>query len=296
METKSCVGIFSLILNKVLSLEGPYFLFLFSIFSPNFIYKINNLRNLLENGDRMYEFFSQISNVFTQPFLNLARSFESIPILFAFLLGLVGAMAPCQFTGNIGAITLYGNKSIQKGLAWADVLLFTLGKVVVFTGLGLLVWILGREFQNELTLYFPWFRKVIGPMFIFVGIVLLGIVKMKWSLSMLELPKKFFEKGKWGSFLMGVSFSLGFCPTMFILFFVTLMPIVLSTSYGVILPGLFAVGTSLPLFLAMFLIWYIGASGAVMKKGRKIGLYIQRIAGGIMVILGILDTITYWTI
>jgi cytochrome c-type biogenesis protein len=244
----------------------------------------------------MYEFFSQISNLLTQPFLNVARSFEGIPILFAFLLGIVGAMAPCQFTGNIGAITLYGNKSLQKEIAWADVLFFTLGKVFVFSGLGVLVWFLGREFQSEMTLYFPWFRKIIGPMFILVGIVMLGIITMKWTLKMLELPKKFFEKGKLGSFLMGVSFSLGFCPTMFVLFFVTLMPIVLSTSYGVVLPSLFAIGTSLPLFIALFLISYYGASGAVLKKGRKVGLSMQSIAGGIMVILGILDTITYWTI
>lgn len=244
----------------------------------------------------MYEFFNQISNFLTQPFLNLARSFESIPILFAFLLGIVGAMVPCQFTGNIGAITLYGNKSLQKGLAWADVIIFTLGKVVVFSGLGLLVWFLGREFQAEMTLYFPWFRKIIGPMFILVGIILLGIIKMKWKLTMLEVPKESFKKGKLGPFLMGVSFSLGFCPTMFILFFVTLMPIVLSTSYGVVLPSLFAIGTSLPLFIALALVWYYGASGAVLKKGRKVGLFIQRIAGAILVILGILDTITYWTI
>ncbi|MGM0878427.1 MAG: sulfite exporter TauE/SafE family protein [Bacillota bacterium] len=244
----------------------------------------------------MYEFFNQISNVMTQPFLNLARSFESIPILFAFLLGIVGAMAPCQFTGNIGAITLYGNKSLQKELPWIDVFFFTLGKIVVFTGLGLLVWFLGRGFESQLTLYFPWFRKVIGPMFIIVGIFMLGIIKMKWTLTLLELPKRFFQKGKMGSFLMGVSFSLGFCPTMFVLFFVTLMPIVFSTSYGIVLPSLFAIGTSLPLFLAMFLIWYYGASGAVMKKGRKIGLYIQRVSGVILVVLGALDTITYWTI
>ncbi|MGM0878185.1 MAG: sulfite exporter TauE/SafE family protein [Bacillota bacterium] len=244
----------------------------------------------------MYEFFNQISNVMIQPFLNLARSFESIPILFAFLLGIVGAMAPCQFTGNIGAITLYGNKSLQKELAWVDVFFFTLGKIFVFTGLGLLVWFLGREFESQLTLYFPWFRKVIGPMFIIVGIFMLGFIKMKRTLKLLELPKRFFQKGKMGSFLMGVSFSLGFCPTMFVLFFVTLMPIVFSTSYGVVLPSLFAIGTSLPLFLAMFLIWYYGASGAVMKKGRKIGLYIQRVAGVILVVLGVLDTITYWTI
>lgn len=238
----------------------------------------------------MYDFFNKVGYTLSEPILNIARTFEGIPILFALLLGLVGAMAPCQFSGNIGAITLYGNRSIQKGMAWSEVFFFTLGKIVVFTGLGVLVWFFGHEFQSQLTTYFPIFRKVIGPMFIVVGIFMLGLINIKGMITLFEIPKKFFKEGKTGSFLMGVSFSLGFCPTMFVLFFITLMPIVLSTSYGVVLPSLFALGTSLPLFIAIFLIWYYGASGAVMKKGRRIGLYVQRTAGIVLVILGILDT------
>lgn len=241
----------------------------------------------------MYGLFSQISSFFTQPFLNLSYSAESIPILFAFILGIVGALAPCQFTGNIGAITLYGNKSLQKGLAWSDVFLFTLGKIVVFTGLGILVWSLGNEFERTLTLFFPWIRKFIGPVLIFVGFFLLGFIKIKWDFGLFNKNK--YRGGKWGSFLMGVSFSLGFCPTMFMLFFVTLMPVVLSTSYGFVLPSIFAVGTTLPLFIALFLIWYYGAGGSVMKKGRKVGLFVQKVSGIILILLGIIDTLTYWT-
>lgn len=101
--------------------------------------------------------------------------------------------------------------------------------------------------------------------------------------------------GNLGAFLMGVSFTLGFCPTMFVLFFVTLIPATLTVSYGVFLPAIFAVGTSLPLLLALFLIWYFELSGKlVKKKGRKIGVIVHKLAGMIMIILGILDTLTYW--
>lgn len=241
----------------------------------------------------MYNLFSGISNMLMRPFLNLTYSTESFPILFAFILGIVGALAPCQFTGNIGAITLYGNKSLQKGLAWADVFLFTLGKIVVFSGLGLLVWGLGNEFEGKLTILFPWIRKLIGPILILVGSFLMGFIKIKWNFVFFKHNQK---SGKWGSFLMGISFSLGFCPTMFVLFFVTLMPVVLSTSYGFILPSIFAVGTTLPLFIALLLIWYYGAGGAILKKGRKIGFIVQRVAGIILILLGIFDTLTYWTI
>ncbi|AQQ55288.1 urease accessory protein UreH domain-containing protein [Planococcus lenghuensis] len=244
----------------------------------------------------MYSLLSQMSSWMSEPLLNVTAGLEGAPVIFALLLGIIGAMTPCQFTGNIGAVTFYGNKSLQQGVAWKDILFFNAGKVTVFTGLGLLVWLLGTGIENELTAYFPWIRKMIGPLFIIVGIFMLGLIKIRWTVPLLQLPSRLFKDGETGSFLMGASFSLGFCPTMFILFFFTLMPVAVSTSYGVVLPGLFALGTSLPLFIAIFLIWYYGAGGAVMKRGKKLGLYVQRTAGILLLILGIFDTLVYWTI
>ncbi|WP_282155989.1 sulfite exporter TauE/SafE family protein [Cytobacillus gottheilii] len=243
----------------------------------------------------MYELFSMISNFFSQPLINLGLDTKSIPILSAFVLGLVGALAPCQFAGNLGAITVYGNKSIQLNLAWKEALFFTLGKVLVFSGFGLLVWIFGREVQTSLTVYFPWLRRIIGPMFVIIGLFLLGIIKFNKTITLGSIPKRFQKKGNLGAFLMGVSFTLGFCPTMFVLFFITLMPMAMSVSYGAILPGIFAIGTSLPLIIAIFLIWYFELGSTFMKKkGRKLGSIVQKIAGVIMLVLGALDTVTYW--
>lgn len=121
---------------------------------------------------RVYSFLSQISNLLSQPFLNIANNTTAIPILSAFVLGIVGAMAPCQLTGNLGAITLYSNQSLQKGIAWKELLLFIFGKIIAFSGLGLIVWLMGKEIQSTLTLYFPWLRKLIGPILILVGLYL----------------------------------------------------------------------------------------------------------------------------
>jgi len=245
----------------------------------------------------MYEFFSQISYTLSQPFLTMVNGMEGIPLLFALLLGIIGAMAPCQFTGNLGAIMVYGNKSLQNRIAWTEILFFIIGKIIVFSLFGLIVWVLGSEVKSTLSLYFPWFRKIVGPILILIGLFMLGIFKIYKTFSFGSIPEKLTKKGKLGAFLMGVSFTLGFCPTMFILFFVTLMPMSLSVSYGAVLPTIFALGTSLPLILAIFLIWYFGLSGKFMKKkGRKIGLIVQRTAGIIMIVLGVLDTITYWTL
>lgn len=241
----------------------------------------------------MYSFFSEISNLLSQPLLNIANSTTAIPILSSFVLGIVGAMVPCQLTGNLGAITMYSHQSLQKGIAWKELLLFIFGKIIAFSGLGLMVWLMGKEIQSTLTLYFPWLRRLVGPILILVGLYLLGLFKMYWNVKLFKVPERWL-KGKIGSFFMGFGFSLAFCPTMFVLFFATLMPLVFSTSYGVLLPGIFAVGTSVPVIFFIIILWYLGFSGAFMRKGKQAGRYVQKAAGIVMVFLGIIDTITYW--
>ncbi|WP_144553902.1 sulfite exporter TauE/SafE family protein [Bacillus sp. X1(2014)] len=244
----------------------------------------------------MYSILSQFSSFVSRPFSTIAYSLETWPIVFAFILGLIGALAPCQLTGNISAVTLYGNRSIQKKIAWKDVIFFTFGKIVAFSLLGVLVWLLGREFEQNLTLYFPWLRKIMGPLLIIVGLFMMGFIKLTGTLNLLKGLNEYKSENSFGSFMLGFSFSLAFCPTMFVLFFVTLMPIVLSSAYGFILPPIFAIGTAIPLLIFIFIIWFIGGSGVIMKKGRKFGLVIQRIAGVLMVLLGIFDTLTYWSL
>ncbi|MFK2825144.1 sulfite exporter TauE/SafE family protein [Bacillus sp. B190/17] len=239
----------------------------------------------------MYTLLNDISNFLNKPFMNMANNSEAIPIIGALALGLVGALAPCQISGNISAITLYGNNALQKSINWMEILLFTLGKVVVFSTLGLIVWLLGKEIEPMLIQVFPWIRKLMGPLMIAVGLFMIGIVKIKWNALQIKISPK---KSKLGSFLMGATFALAFCPTMFVLFFVSLMPLVLSTSYGAILPGIFAIGTSFPLILFVTFIWFFGFDGTLLKRGRKIGAYVQKAAGVFMIFLGVLDILTYW--
>ncbi len=225
----------------------------------------------------------------------MANSLEGFPIAFAFVLGIVGALAPCQFVANVSAVTLYGNRSLQSRIVWKDILGFILGKIVAFSLLGILIWFLGREIEGVLTMYFPWIRKLMGSLLIIVGLVMLGVIKLRGTFKLVKQAEDKQLERPFASFLLGFSLSLAFCPTMFVLYFVTLMPIVLSSSYGLMLPTVFAIGTVLPLIITIFLIWYLGGSGALLKKGRKLGTNIQKIAGVLMIIVGIVDTVTYWS-
>lgn len=242
----------------------------------------------------MYSWLSQISQMISGPVSTFLHSYEHSPIIIAILLGLIGALAPCQITGNMSAITLYGNRAIQKENNWPEIIAFMLGKVVIYTSIGLLAWVFGQSFESKLTQYFPVFRKAMGPLFIVTGLVLLGFLKLRFLDGLSKYMPKILKQGKMGSFLLGASFAMAFCPTMFVLFFVWLMPTVIATPYGIVLPAIFGVMTSLPLLIILGLIWYFGVRGIIMKKSMKIGRLIQKVAGVLLIIIGILDTITYW--
>lgn len=244
----------------------------------------------------MYGWLSTLSATISEPLTSLMHSFADEPLIFALLLGLIGAVAPCQLTGNMSAITFYGNRTVQMKNNWAEIGCFIAGKVVVFSALGLLAWLFGQSFETKMTEYFPIFRKVIGPLIVVTGLVLLGILKFGFLHRLTTRIPMRMREGKFGSFMLGASFSLAFCPTMFVIFFLWLMPVVAATSYGVILPTVFGIATSIPLILLFFLIWIFDAKRLIMKRSRKVGAIIQQVAGVLLVIIGVLDTVTYWGI
>lgn len=248
----------------------------------------------MDGAKLMYGLLSKISQTVTEPVTILIDSFEEHPLVVALLLGLVGAVAPCQLTGNMSAITLYGNRTIQMKNDMGEIIAFIVGKVVVFSLLGLFVWFFGESFETALTNYFPLFRKLIGPLIIVTGLILVGILKLRFLQKLvIRIPVRL-RSGKLGSFMLGASFSLAFCPTMFVIFFFWLMPMVMTTSYGFILPALFGIATSLPLIILFLLLWIFDAKRLIMKISMKAGRVVQRIAGSLLIFVGLIDTISYW--
>lgn len=237
----------------------------------------------------MYTLMSKISQIISNPISEFLNAYEHAPLIMAILLGLIGALAPCQITGNMSAITFYGNRTMQ-------IVFFIVGKVIVFSLLGFFAWIFGQSFETKMTVYFPIFRQAIGPIMIITGLVLIGIFKIKFLNRISSLLPTVLKEGKIGSLLMGASFSLAFCPTMFLLFFVWLMPTVASTSYGLVLPAIFGIATSVPLLIMLALIHFFYEKRVIIRFSMRMGRVIQNVAGVILIIIGVTDTITYWAL
>lgn len=245
----------------------------------------------------MYEFFSKISLWLSGPFGNTAQS-ANIALIAALFFGFSGSVAPCQITANLGSITYFGNKFMQKRLAGLEFLLYLLGKVLVFSLFGLLFWIFGQSVQMNSIPVFVNARKLVGPLLIIMGLFFLGVIKLRGSFGfrISAAVKNVAERagGRRGAFLLGIAFSLGFCPTMALLFFGWVMPLAMQSSYGFVLPSVFAIGTAFPLLLFFAIMIGFGLDRATIKKARQWGRWVYKLSGVFLIVLGISDTLTYW--
>lgn len=245
-----------------------------------------------------YLTLSQLSAALTVPVSDLADRVE-LPLLTVFLFGLVGAVAPCQLTTNLSAMAYVGSR-VGEARPWREALAYVLGKVLVYTVLGAAAVAVGLQLQAAAIPVAVAARKVLGPLMIVIGLGFLGILRLRGSMgrgASAWLQARLPQRGALGAFLLGVAFSFTFCPTLFWLFFGLTIPLALRSAAGWTFPGLFAVGTALPLltFTALLVIGTDAARGFVERVKRSNRLA-GRVAGAVFVLAGINDTLTYWAL
>lgn len=244
-----------------------------------------------------YTQFTQIVSVFSEPLGTLYYS-QKIPVIAAFLLGMIGALAPCQISTNIGVISYTANRMTNSEKWYSEIIIFFLAKTLVYFSLGLLVLFLGKGIENLTIPIFQLTKKLLGPLFVIIGLYFVGWIKIRSLFTERLLKFKFRVDQLTGSrraFFLGLLLSLAFCPTMFLLFFGLLLPLVASTSgYGFTLPLFFSLGTFLPVLLFLGVSFGLGMDKAFLKTSKKIGKVVQVISGVIFILLGINDIFLYW--
>lgn len=245
-----------------------------------------------------YLVLSQFSAALTVPVSGLADRVE-LPVLTVFLFGLVGAVAPCQLTTNLSAMAYVGSR-VGGARPWREALAYILGKVLVYTALGAAAVAVGLQLQAAAIPVAMAARKVLGPLMIIIGLGFLGVLRLRGSAGRgvsAWLQARLPQGGALGAFLLGVAFSFTFCPTLFWLFFGLTIPLALRSGAGWAFPGLFAVGTALPLvaFTGLLAVGSGAAGGFVERLKRSHGV-VSRIAGVVFILAGINDTLTYWAL
>jgi cytochrome c biogenesis protein CcdA len=245
-----------------------------------------------------YVFLSQLSAALGEPLRQFAERVE-FPLATALVFGLLGATAPCQLTTNLSAIA-YVSRRLGDGRPWMEAVAYTLGKVLMYSAAGGAVIGLGLQIQASTVPVVVVARKVLGPLLIVIGLAFLGLLKLRLSLGQrltVGIQRHISARGAWGAFLMGVIFSFAFCPTLFLLFFGLTIPLGLRSNAGLLVPGVFAVGTALPLLAYAGLVAAgSGLAGAYARRLSRSHTAVRRVAGAIFILAGINDTLTYWSL
>ena len=220
---------------------------------------------------------------------------SSIPILAAFFIGLMTAITPCPLATNITAIA-YTSKRIQNSKHTLAVgFLYTLGRMLTYVAIAsLIVWI-GVNTQTISLFLQKYGERMLGPLLILIGVVMLDIIKfnfLKENKQITKLKEKLANKGFLGAFLLGVIFALAFCPFSAVLFFGMLIPLALKAGDAILIPSIFAFATGLPVIIFSFILVHsMSKLGNIMNKVQTFEKWTRKIASIVFIGVG-----TYYTL
>jgi cytochrome c-type biogenesis protein len=218
--------------------------------------------------------------------------FEStnIPILSAFILGLMTAISPCPLATNITA-TAYISKNIaSKKMVLLNGLFYTIGRGLTYTVIGLILFFGASQFQvaRFFTIHG---ERLLGPILLIIGLVMLNIIPLRFLSGgkfQEKMSEKLKDKGLMGAMFLGVLFALAFCPYSGALYFGILIPMTIASVKGLLLPPIFAIGTGLPVLLFTYLIAFsIGKIGNYFTALTKIEKSMRYVAGTVFIVAGI---------
>ena len=212
---------------------------------------------------------------------------STTPVLTAFLLGLLTAISPCPLATNIAAIGYIGKDIEDRRRVFLNGLLYTAGRIVAYTVLGLVLILIIRQGASMFGIQKfigTWGELLLGPALIVIGLLMLfshrlNLPQFGFNGSNVEGLKK---HGGWGAFLLGVLFAMAFCPTSGMFYFGMLIPMSATATMGYLLPVVFALATALPVLIVAWLLAF-----SMQEVGRFYG-WMKGIERWTTIIVGVL--------
>lgn len=214
----------------------------------------------------------------------------SIPL--AALAGLISFLSPCVFPLVPSYLAYVGGNA--TGSARARVLnsvLFILGFTACFVVLGASATVLGgvlRAYRHELIIFG-------GILIIVFGLGMLGILRIPFLMREARLQMGDRSGTPGGAVLLGFAFAIGWSPCIgpILASVLTLASTSDTVGRGMLLLAVYALGLGVPFLLAALAFdRFLGVSRAL----RRHLLTVERVGGGIMVVMGILMVTGYYTV
>ncbi len=225
---------------------------------------------------------------------------STTPIFTAFLLGLLTAVSPCPLATNITAIGFISRDLESRNRIFWNGLLYTLGRVVGYTVLGVILITILREGSSLFQV-----QKVVskyGEMLLSPALILIGLFMLFGD--KLKLPsfgfsgsgsEKLKGRGGIGALLLGVLFALAFCPTSGVFYFGMLIPMSATATAGYLMPVIFAIATALPVIIVAWVLAYsVGEVGKVYNRIKVFQRWFSLVVALLFIAVGIYYGIMFY--
>ena len=232
-------------------------------------------------------------------FLQSILENSSVPVITAFILGLLTAVSPCPLATNITAIGFIGKDIENRHRIFINGLLYTLGRILTYTVLGFILIPILREgasmfaVQKAISKYG---EILIAPLLIVIGIYMLDLIKLnipKISINGEYVKKR--TKGSWGALFLGILFSLAFCPSSGIFFFGMLIPLSAAEAGGYLLPVVYAIATGLPVILVAWVLAYsVAGLGKFYNRIQVFEKWFRKIVAILFIAVGIYYAVMFY--
>lgn len=170
----------------------------------------------------------------------------------AFWLGILTSVSPCPLASNIAAVSFISKTIVHVDAVMRAGIAYTAGRMAAYAMVGFIIVasvlsvpVIAQFLQQHIA-------KLLGPILIAVGLVLLDVLKIRVPgvvLSVETQRRLGSVGGIAGPFALGFVFALAFCPVSAALFFGSLIPLCLQNRLGTILPFVYGFGTGLPVMI-----------------------------------------------
>lgn len=205
-------------------------------------------------------------------------------------LGILTAISPCPLATNIAAVSFIARRIDRPRAALATGALYAVGRSAVYVALAALLvasLLAAPTVSHWLQKYM---NKLLGPVLILVGMLLLGLIAMPVGTGGLgeKLARRVQNWGIWSGLALGVIFALSFCPSSAAIFFGSLVPLSVKFESSWLLPGVYGFATALPVVAFGALIAVGGqAVGSVFSRVAEFERWARRLTGGLFIAIGV---------
>jgi len=204
--------------------------------------------------------------------------------------GVLTAISPCPLATNVAAISFIGRRVTSPRAALLTGLLYTLGRSLVYIAIAAVLVSSLLSAPAVSAALQKYMNKLLGPVLILVGMVLIGLIEFRASGSKLgeRMGRRVADWGVWAGLVLGVVFALSFCPASAALYFAGLIPLAIKCESSVFLPLVFGIGTALPVVgFAVLIVFSAQAVGKAFDRIRAVELWARRLTGAVFIVVGL---------